>query len=74
MARNDKGVMTTRLIPALPAEDYVDHPEELDRFFVRVLPDGTITFRGSKERIAEFLERCAAAGIPITVAHINQCG
>jgi len=64
----------TRLIPALPAGDFVNKPEEIDRFFVRLLPDGTIYFKGSRARIEEFLGACAAIGLDIDVDHVSLCG
>ena len=63
-----------RIIPALEHGDFVEKPEEVDRFIVRIWPDGTLYFKGSRPRIEEFLQRCAEAGMPIDVDHISLCG
>lgn len=63
-----------RLIPALPAGDFVNKPAEIDRFIVRIQPDGTIYFKSSRERIEEFLRLCADVGIEVQVDHISLCG
>lgn len=65
---------SSRLIPALPGGDFVDKPEEIDRFIVRLWPDGTIYFKGSRERIEEFLYICEEVGIDLQVNHISLCG
>lgn len=62
------------LIPLLPEGDFVTEPEERDRFLVRLWPDGTVSFTGSRPRIAEFLQLCAQAGLEIRVDHISRCG
>ncbi len=64
----------TRLIPALPAGDFISEPEEIDRFTVQLLTDGTIYFKGTRARIEEFLEGCAAVGLDVHVDHISLCG
>lgn len=63
-----------RLVPALPAGDFVNKPEEIDRFIVRVWPDGTISFKGTRPRIDEFLRLCSEAGLELCVDHISLCG
>jgi hypothetical protein len=63
-----------RLIPALPAGEFVNKPEEIDRFVVRVWPDGKLYFKGSRERISEFLRLCTGAGLEVQVDHISLCG
>jgi hypothetical protein len=63
-----------RLIPALLPGDFVNKPEEIDRFTVRLWPDGTLYFKGTRERIDEFLRLCAEAGIEVSVDHISLCG
>ena len=63
-----------RLIPALPPGPYVIEPEDIDRFYVRVQEDGTIFFKGSRERIEAFLRACEAVGLGLRVNHIAFCG
>lgn len=63
-----------RLIPALPAGDFVDELEEIDRFIVRIWPDGTISFKGTRSRIDEFLRLCTEMGLEMCVDHISLCG
>jgi hypothetical protein len=66
-----------RLLPALPAknaDDFVEHPTEIDRFFVRIWPDGTIYFKGNRARIEEFLQCCREKGIVLDIEHISLCG
>ncbi|HTK12127.1 MAG TPA: hypothetical protein VL485_33455 [Ktedonobacteraceae bacterium] len=63
-----------RLIPALPPGEFVDKPEEIDRFIIRLSPDGTLFFKGSRARIQEFLQRCAQAELDIQVDHVSLCG
>ncbi|MGH2517594.1 MAG: hypothetical protein ACRDHP_18240 [Ktedonobacterales bacterium] len=65
---------TERLIPALPPGDFVLHPDEIDRFVARLLPDGTIYFKGTRERIDEFLMACADLGLVVHVDYISLCG
>lgn len=65
---------SSRLIPALPTGDFVDKPEEIDRFTVRLWPDGTLYFKGSRERIEEFLRVCEEVGIDVQINHISLCG
>lgn len=65
---------TQRLLPALPDESFVQKPEEIDRFLVRLWPDGRLYFKGSRARIDEFLRLCAEAGIKVDVDHISLCG
>ncbi len=64
----------TRLIPALPGGAFVTEPEEINRFVVRISPDGDISFRGSRERIDVFLRACAEVGLETHVDHIALCG
>lgn len=63
-----------RLLPALPAGEYVHKPQEIDRFVVRVWPDGKLYFKGSRERIDEFLRLCMEEGLEVQVDHISLCG
>jgi len=63
-----------RLLPALPPGDFVDKPEEIDRFVVRVWPDGSLYFKGTRARIEEFLRLCTEAGIEVQVDYISLCG
>jgi hypothetical protein len=60
-----------RLLPALPAGSFINKPGEIDRFLVRIRPDGTLYFKGSRERIAEFLQLCEAVGVQVHVRHIS---
>ena len=62
------------LLPTLPAGAFINKPREIDRFMVRVWPDGTLYFKGSRERVEEFLRLCAAAGVNVQVDHISLCG
>lgn len=63
-----------RLILELPEGDFIDKPEEIDRFIVQIWPDGTLFFKGSRVRIDEFLTLCAEAGLSVQVDHISLCG
>ena len=63
-----------RLLPALPTGEFVNKPEEIDRFIVRVWPDGRIYFKGTRERIDEFLRLCEEDGIEVNVDHVSLCG
>ncbi len=63
-----------RLIPVLPPGDFVNKPEEIDRFTVRLWPDGTLYFKGTRERIDEFLRLCAEAGIEVRIDQVSLCG
>jgi len=63
-----------RLIPPLPKGPFVAEPEEIDRFVVRVLPDGSLYFKGSRERIDTFLATCAKLGLEVRVNSIALCG
>ena len=63
-----------RLLPALPAGKFINKPAEIDRFLVRIWPDGTLYFKGSRERIEEFLRMCDEMGIGVRVKHISLCG
>lgn len=63
-----------RLIPALPAGDFVELPEEIDRFLIRLCPDGTIYFKGNEQRIEDFLHMCQQAGLTVHLDHIALCG
>jgi hypothetical protein len=70
----DGPAQVTRLLAALPAGEFVGKPPEVDRFMVRVWPDGTVYFKGSRERIDEFLRACAAQGVQLNIDHISLCG
>ena len=61
-------------IVPLPPGPFVDEPPTIERFFVRVWPDGTLYFKGPHDRIDEFLAACAAEGITLTIDHISLCG
>lgn len=63
-----------RLLPALPPGDFIDKPVEIDRFIVRIWPDGHLYFKGSRQRIEEFLQLCTEARIEVQVDHISLCG
>jgi len=63
-----------RLIPVLSPGTFVEEPEEIDRFIVRLWPDGTIYFKGNRARIEQFLQGCAEAGIKVHVNYISLCG
>lgn len=63
-----------RLISALPPGDFINKPEEIDRFIVQVWPDGTIRFKGTRSRIEEFLHLCSEEGFDVRVDHISLCG
>lgn len=63
-----------RLIPALAPGPYVIEPEEIDRFYVRIQEDGTLFFKGSRERIEAFLQACEEVGLHLQVSHIAYCG
>lgn len=63
-----------RLIPALSPGAFVEEPEEIDRFLVRIWPDGTIYFKGNRARVEEFLQGCAQAGLEVRVNYISLCG
>jgi hypothetical protein len=61
-------------LPDLPSSEFVQQPAEIDRFLVRVWPDGRLYFKGSRERIDEFLDLCKQAGLHVQVDHISLCG
>lgn len=63
-----------RIIAELSPGDFVKKPEEIDRLVVRLWPDGTIYFKGTRTRIDEFLRLCAEVGIDISVDYISLCG
>ena len=62
------------LILALPVADILNEPAELDRLCIQLLPDGTLRFKGTRARVLEFLDACAAAGLELRVDHISRCG
>jgi hypothetical protein len=66
--------VTHRLLPALPTGKFINKPQEIDRFLVRIWPDGTLYFKGSRERVEEFLRLCDAMGVQVRVDHISLCG
>jgi hypothetical protein len=72
MSTSDTGAV--RLIPALPPGEFVVEPEEIDRFVVRLLPDGTLYFKGTRERITAFLAACREVGLEVRVAYVSLCG
>ncbi|HEU5382459.1 MAG TPA: hypothetical protein VFV38_44170 [Ktedonobacteraceae bacterium] len=63
-----------RLLPELPAGNFVNKPEEIDRFLLQCWPDGTLRFKSSRKRIEEFLRLCAEEGLEVRVDHISLCG
>ncbi len=63
-----------RLIPALPAGEFVNKPEEIDRFILQLWPDGTLHFKGSRARIEDFLRLCKEEELDVQVDHISLCG
>lgn len=63
-----------RLLAPLPPGPLVAQVAEIDRFYVRIEDDGSLFFKGSRERIEEFLEACADAGLELRVGHIAYCG
>ena len=68
---------TERLVAALPKanpEDFVNPPEVIDRFLVRIGPDGTLYFKGSRARVDEFVQRCIKSGLNMHVDHLSLCG
>ena len=67
-------IPSLRLVAALPKGEFVNKPEEIDRFLVRLWPDGRLYFKGSRERIEEFLRLCAETGIDVQVEYISLCG
>jgi len=67
-------IASSRLLPALPEGEFVNKPEEIDRFMVRLWPDGSLYFKGSRERIDEFLRLCLEMGLDVQVDHISLCG
>ena len=66
--------ISTRLLPALPEGEYINKPEEIDRFIVQILPGGVLVFKGSRARIEEFLQACKEEGLVLTVDHVSLCG
>jgi hypothetical protein len=62
------------LLPDLPSNELVQQPPEIDRFLVRLWPDGRLYFKGPRERIDEFLVLCKQAGLHVQVDHISLCG
>ncbi|GEM_PF-2348363 len=73
-APSDEASATGRLIPPLPRGPFVDEPEEIDRFVVRILPDGSIYFKGARKQIEAFLAACAEVGLEVRVNQIALCG
>ena len=63
-----------RLVPELPAGDFIDPPVAIDRFLLRIGSDGTIYFKSTRPRIEEFLRLCAETGLDVQVDHISRCG
>jgi hypothetical protein len=70
----ETGGGATRLIPALPEGAFVAKPDEIDRFVVRVLPDGSLYFKGSRARIDDFIAACNEVGLELHISHIALCG
>ncbi len=71
---SDEPTGVERLIPALPPGEIINEPEDIDRLLIRVLPDGTISFRGPRARIEELLALCAEEGLIVRVDHLALCG
>lgn len=63
-----------RLIPALPVGEFVNKPEEIDRFLLQLWPDGSLRLKGSRKRIEDFLHLCNEEGLNVQVDHISLCG
>ncbi len=63
-----------RPIPALPEGEFVNKPEEIDRFIVQLWPDGALHFKGSRTRVEEFLRLCADEGLEVHVDYVSLCG
>ncbi|GLV54408.1 hypothetical protein KDH_12550 [Dictyobacter sp. S3.2.2.5] len=63
-----------RLIPPLPQGPFINEPEKIERFMVRIAPDGKIMFKGTRESIEEFLRFCHEQGLLVHVDHISLCG
>lgn len=72
--KNGEQQESTRLLAALPDGDFINRPEEIDRFTVHVFPDGKISFKGSRARVEEFLQACKEVGLVIEVDYISLCG
>ncbi|HEU4784775.1 MAG TPA: hypothetical protein VFS83_15660 [Ktedonobacterales bacterium] len=70
----ETGGVAIRLIPALPAGAFVAKPDEIDRFVVRILPDGSLYFKGSRARIDDFIAACNEVGLELHISHIALCG
>lgn len=70
----EKPSALSRYLTVMPEATYIDKPTEIDRFIVRVWPDGKLYFKGSRERIEEFLGLCAEMGLEVQVDHISLCG
>jgi hypothetical protein len=67
-------VASFRLLPALPKGEFVNRPVEIDRFIVRLWPDGSLYFKGSRERIDEFLLLCREMELNVQVDYLSLCG
>lgn len=72
--QNSKRQESTRLLAVLPDGDFINRPEEVDRFTIQVLPDGKISFKGSRARVEEFLRACKEVGLVIEIDYISLCG
>lgn len=71
---NTAAAETRRLLPPLVDVPFVAEPPGIDRFEVRILPNGHVYFKGTRERIEEFLRVCAAEGLEVQIDHIALCG
>lgn len=72
MATDDS--LSTAFIPPLPVGKFVNEPSEIDRFTVQIFANGTISFKGPRARVEEFLNACAETGMELRVDYISLCG
>lgn len=63
-----------RLLPALPSVTFVEEPPAIDRFELRLSPDGSLYLKSTRERIDEFVRRCAEVGLDVQIHYISLCG
>lgn len=62
------------LLPALPDGPFVIKPKEVERLEVSIMPDGAFFVRGTRERLAAFVEACEAEGVKLIIDHASMCG